>query len=305
MAGTTTYFGISYPTSTDLVKDGAANMQTIATGFDSAVAIPVYNNQTGTTYTFALSDIGKTVTASNAGASTYTIPPTASVTWPANTTLLVTNLGAGVVTFAGGAGVTVTNTAATLSQYQSAHLVRTGLNAWTVIKLGGSATGLTLINTTSFSAVASQNFPSVFSSTYDNYEIVFTISGSTSALAACRVSSGASPITTATYNGKRIYSGTNSTAINQASISAGTYFELGDITSSAQAGFVAGSMTVNSPFLTTRTAFSGLCRSATTGDVFLAIFAGENSNNTSYDGFALTCNTGTITGSASVYGYNK
>jgi len=49
MAGTTTYFGISYPTSTDLVKDGAANMQTIATGFDSAVAIPTYNAQTGTT----------------------------------------------------------------------------------------------------------------------------------------------------------------------------------------------------------------------------------------------------------------
>ena len=79
MAGTTTYYGISYPTSTDYVKDGATAMQTIATGFDSAVAIPTYNNQTGTTYTFVLADTGKTVTASNASASTYTIPPQSSV----------------------------------------------------------------------------------------------------------------------------------------------------------------------------------------------------------------------------------
>lgn len=172
MAGTTTYFGISYPTSTDLVKDGAANMQTIATGFDSAVAIPTYNNQTGTTYTFALSDIGKTVTASNAGASTYTIPPTASVTWPSNATLDVVNLGVGVVTFAAGAGVTVTNTAATLSQYQTAKLVRTGLNAWTVIPSGGKS-GLTLVSSTTIgSAVSSVTVTGAFSATYDNYLII-------------------------------------------------------------------------------------------------------------------------------------
>jgi hypothetical protein len=35
MAGTTTNYGISYPTSTDLVKDGAAAIQTVATGFDT------------------------------------------------------------------------------------------------------------------------------------------------------------------------------------------------------------------------------------------------------------------------------
>jgi hypothetical protein len=174
MAGTTTYFGISYPTSTDLVKDGAANMQTIATGFDSAVAIPNYNNQTGTTYTFALSDIGKTVTASNAGSQTYTIPPTASVTWPTNATLRVINLGAGVVTFAAGAGVTVTNTAQTLTQYQSARLVRTALNAWTVTPDSGaaSASGLTLVSETTITAAATTNIDGVFTSTYENYMIV-------------------------------------------------------------------------------------------------------------------------------------
>lgn len=141
MAGTTTYLGITYPTSTDYVKDGASAMQTIATGFDTAVAIPTYNAQTGTTYTFALSDVGKTVTASNASSSTYTIPPQASVVWPTGATLNIVNLGAGVVTIAAGAGVTVTNSSQTLSQYQSAALVRTASNAWTVVPfVGGVAT---------------------------------------------------------------------------------------------------------------------------------------------------------------------
>ena len=98
----------------------------------SKVAIPTYNAQTGATYTFVLADVGKTVTASNASPQTYTIPPQASVTWLADTTLHVLNLGAGVVTFAAGAGVTVTNVAQTLTQYQSARLVRTASDASTV-----------------------------------------------------------------------------------------------------------------------------------------------------------------------------
>jgi hypothetical protein len=99
------------------------------------------NAQTGTTYTFVLSDAGKTVTASNASPQTYTIPPQASVTWLADTTLKVLNLGAGVVTFAAGAGVTVTNAVQTLTQYQSARLIRTASDAWTVTPDSGGAGG--------------------------------------------------------------------------------------------------------------------------------------------------------------------
>lgn len=107
----------------------------------SAFGTPIYNAQTGTTYTFALTDVGDIVTASNANPQTYTIPPQASVTWLANTTLNVLNLGAGVVTFDGGAGVTVTNAVQTLTQYQSARLVRTASDAWTVTPDSGGAGG--------------------------------------------------------------------------------------------------------------------------------------------------------------------
>jgi hypothetical protein len=139
MAGTTNYLGITYPTNTDFVKDGATAMQTIATGFDSAVAIPTYNNQTGTTYTFVLVDAAKVVSSNNAAAVTFTIPAQADVVWTTGATLTVANYGAGSVTIAGAAGVTVTNSGATIAQFGSASIIRTASNAWTVIPFAGGA----------------------------------------------------------------------------------------------------------------------------------------------------------------------
>lgn len=145
IAGSPTFTGTpTLPTgtiaTTQTVTDNTTAIATTAF-VQSKVAIPTYNAQTGTTYTFVLADVGKTVTASNANPQTYTIPPQASIVWLANTTLNVLNLGAGVVTFAAGAGVTVTNTAQTLTQYQSARLVRTASDAWTVTPDSGGAGG--------------------------------------------------------------------------------------------------------------------------------------------------------------------
>jgi C4-dicarboxylate-specific signal transduction histidine kinase len=66
------------------------------------------NAQTGTTYTFVLTDQGGLVTASNAAAQTYTVPPNASVAYAVGTQIGVLQIGAGQVTIAPGAGVTVT-----------------------------------------------------------------------------------------------------------------------------------------------------------------------------------------------------
>ena len=132
MATTTPTFGWAVPTSADYVAQGAVAIETLGDAIDSSMAYMVRNNQTGTTYTFALADAIKLVTASNAASSTYTIPPQADIVWVAGTIIKVTNLGAGVVTFAAGAGVTVTNTASTLAQYQTASLIRTASNTWVV-----------------------------------------------------------------------------------------------------------------------------------------------------------------------------
>jgi len=300
MAGTTTYYGVSYPTNTDYVKDGASAIQTVATGFDSAVAIPTYNAQTGTTYTFALTDVGKTVTASNASASTYTIPPTASVAWPTNATLYVINLGAGVVTFAAGAGVTVTNTTQTLAQYQSARLVRTALNAWTVTPDSGQTSGgLTLIKSQTIgSAVSSVNVTDAFSTTYDNYRII--VNGGVASVGqylTLKIGSA----TTAYYGARFVMDFTANTSANLANNNLSTFQYAGFGTT----GNLHFNLDVYQPFASKTTQVTGLYSAMS--DNFGAVFTGYLNNTNSYTDFTIgATGAGTLTGGTIyVYGYNK
>ena len=97
------------------------------------------NAQTGTTYTFVLADDGKFVTASNANPITVTIPPISSHAYPIGAQLNIVQKGAGQVTFAQGAGVTIRSTGTTASapklrvQYSSATAVHEGSDIWYVV----------------------------------------------------------------------------------------------------------------------------------------------------------------------------
>jgi len=97
------------------------------------------NAQTGTTYTFVLADDGKFLTASNASAITVTIPPISSVAYPVGAQLNIIQKGAGQVTFAQGAGVTINSTGATATapklrvRYSSATAVHEGSDIWYVV----------------------------------------------------------------------------------------------------------------------------------------------------------------------------
>jgi hypothetical protein len=130
--------GTPYALSSDLVSAWPAKSLAVAQYVDGYKLDtgPVQNAQTGLTYQFVLTDTTKTVTANNAAASAYTVPPQSSVVWEAYTVLRILNLGAGVVTLTAGAGVTLTGTV-TVAQYASATLTRTGSNAWTI---SGNAT---------------------------------------------------------------------------------------------------------------------------------------------------------------------
>jgi len=114
------------------------NVGTIDSVNGVAIKSQAVNAQTGTTYTFVGADAGKLVSASNASAVTFTIPPQSSVTWGANAVIKVVNYGAGALTVAGGSGVTVTNTATTLAQFESAAAIRTGSDAWTLVPFSGA-----------------------------------------------------------------------------------------------------------------------------------------------------------------------
>lgn len=88
------------------------------------------NAQTGTTYTLVLDDADKTVTMTNAAASTLTVPPNSSVAFPVGTSLTVAQLGAGLLTITAGAGVTISGLPIVMAQYRGVRLIKTATDTW-------------------------------------------------------------------------------------------------------------------------------------------------------------------------------
>lgn len=100
------------------------------------------NAQTGTTYTFALTDSNNTlVTASNASAQTYSIPTNASVAFPIGSQINIIAIGAGQVTINAvtSGTTTVSSNGATATapklrvQYSSATLIKVATDTWYVV----------------------------------------------------------------------------------------------------------------------------------------------------------------------------
>jgi len=95
------------------------------------------NAQTGTTYSLVVGDATyKLVTLSNAAAITVTVPPSL---FAIGDTINLQQIGAGQVTFAAGAGVTITSTGATSAapklraQFSAATVICTASNTFTVV----------------------------------------------------------------------------------------------------------------------------------------------------------------------------
>jgi hypothetical protein len=107
-----------------------------ATGATGAGGVEAVNAQTGTTYTFVLTDKDDLVTASNASAQTYTIPLNSSVSFPTGSLVNLIQIGAGQVTIAATGGVTLASTGATSAspktraQYSVITLIKAGTDSW-------------------------------------------------------------------------------------------------------------------------------------------------------------------------------
>jgi hypothetical protein len=96
------------------------------TGATGVGNIAGFNTQTGTSYTLVIGDLSDIVTLNNAAAITLTVPPSV---FSANDQVHVVQYGAGQVSFAQGAGVTILSTGATTT----APKLRTNKSAATVI----------------------------------------------------------------------------------------------------------------------------------------------------------------------------
>ena len=94
------------------------------------------NAQTGTTYTLVLADAHKLVTQNNASAITTTIPPNSSVAFEIGDQVNLLQLGAGQVTVAAGAGVTIRSEGSKLKlkgQYAAATCVKIDTDEWVLV----------------------------------------------------------------------------------------------------------------------------------------------------------------------------
>lgn len=118
------------------VKTTTQDIANLATGGGgSSTALVGINDQTGTTYTLVLADAGKDVRCTNASAITLTVPPNSSVAFPVGTWLLFSQGGAGIVTAAAGAGVTLNAAFGvdTSAQYDVRGLEKTDTDTWRVV----------------------------------------------------------------------------------------------------------------------------------------------------------------------------
>ena len=139
VAGTTT---LTLPAATDtLVGKATTDTLTNKTLTSPIITTPTMrlsiNAQTGTTYTLVAADASyKLVTASNAAAITVTVP---SSVFTAGDVINLQQIGAGQVTFAQGAGVTITSTGATSTapklraQYSACSVICTASNTFTIV----------------------------------------------------------------------------------------------------------------------------------------------------------------------------
>jgi hypothetical protein len=162
------------------------------------------------------------------------------------------------------------------------------------------SSGLTLINTTSFSGVSSQSVNDVFSATYTNYRITTDITASSGVGISLRLRVAGADNTSTNYRRQRL--GVDSTSVQGARTVNDTSwvdFAVANVESSLSI------IEVLNPFQTqntTATNFRGAAGS--TNPEFHITYFGINVT-TSYTGFTIFPSSGNITGSVSVYGYSK
>jgi hypothetical protein len=160
-----------------------------------------------------------------------------------------------------------------------------------------STSGLTLINTTSFSGVSSQTFNDVFSTTYDNYKIIYAFEAGSTVTNTIRLRVSGTDASGADYNHSSILWQTTSGPSNNGGANGATSatFNNQHATSGSR-----GVWEIQSPFLAQPTMGerSGVY-------VTLADYGFFTHNlSTSYTGFTITFGAAT-TGAISVYGYSK
>jgi mevalonate kinase len=166
--------------------------------------------------------------------------------------------------------------------------------------LGTKKAGMVLLNTTSFSAVASQSVNDVFSATYDNYLIELYAEGSGNCALSLRFRASGTDETGSVYDNAVLYqSSSTPTAAdsqNETSILLGS-------TSTFSNHY--GTFTTMRPNLVDQTLMIGNFSNWSTTAQRVALQSNIVQTTTQYTGFTIFTSANTVTGKVVVYGLNQ
>lgn len=153
---------------------------------------------------------------------------------------------------------------------------------------------------TAFSAASSVTFDNVFSSTYRNYKILVNYTTSTTSGPRLRMRTGGASTSTATYNEQYVL-GAAETASASRGASATSIVIGGNTNGSFNSSM---EITIYNPQIATPTTLHSVnmnSQGAYTTPV-MAIFGGNQTGSTSFDGVEIFPSSGTLTGNYTVYG---
>jgi len=167
------------------------------------------------------------------------------------------------------------------------------------VEWGAASSGLTLINTTSFSAVASQSINDVFSATYTKYRVIINFSNTAANSFKLRMRVAGADMTTSDYNFQNVE--LNNTSVSAGRTTSDTSFALSSV---GTTGINMYDLLIGQPQQTTNTTLIGHILQ-TQNTIMSSFNVGITSVTTSFTGFSFFPGSGNMTGDVSVYGFAK
>jgi hypothetical protein len=165
---------------------------------------------------------------------------------------------------------------------------------------GGS--GMTLITTNNFSAVSAVNLNNVFSTTYTNYQFIFSFTSSANAGANIKLRNSGTDISANYY--AAILLGNSGGITTFISNNVAQFIDMANNNADA---YYWGSVNISNVFTTDPTYAYGGYATRTSGASFGQLHTGtfQHSDTSTIDGISINIGSGTITGTVSVYGLAK
>jgi hypothetical protein len=169
--------------------------------------------------------------------------------------------------------------------------------------LGTKKAGMVLLNTTSFSAVSSQDITGIFSATYTQYRVICNlIGGTTSTELRGRFLSGTNTPYTGADHRMQTFSAKNTTLSGTRFTGDTQFYNICEVSSDNESLIV---MEFLNPFQSVKKSIlTSTAMEASTTGIGLRITAHGTPNTTAFTGFRFLPVASTIAGSVSVYGYN-